>query len=252
MIPSDSRPWPLPSNRPWVISMEWRNLLFAHWPVEAEAIRNLIPKGLELELFDGKAWIGIVPFEMTGVRPRVCPRVSYFSDFPELHVRTYVTKDGKPGVWFFSLDAGSKFAVRVARATFNLPYFDADFEIKKEQNGIIYCSNRTHRDSPEAIMEVSYSPCGEIFRSSPGSFEHWLTARYCLYTANKGGQIFRGEIHHKPWPLQAAKAEFKTCDMTRICGIELKDKPVNLLYSDYLEVKAWALESLAHSRQAPI
>jgi len=228
-------------SRPWVISMTWVNLLFAHWPVDPEPIRKLLPSGLELDLFDGKAWIGVVPFEMVGVRPRICPPISYFSDFPELNVRTYVTKDGKPGVWFFSLDAGSKFAVRVARQTYNLPYYDAEFNILKNHQQISYYSKRTHKNSPSAVLDLNYAPLGEIFESKVGTLEHWLTARYVLYSANKKGRVMRGEIDHPAWPLQKAHATFRQCDMTRICGIELSGEPTSLLYSESLDVVAWAL-----------
>lgn len=221
--------------------MSWQRLLFAHWPVEPEVIRKLLPKDLELELFNGKAWIGVVPFEMTGVRPRICPPISYFSDFAELNVRTYVIKDGKPGVWFFSLDAASKFAVRIARSTYNLPYYDAEFKIEKRGDSTSYRSVRTHLNSPAAVLDVDYAPTGAVFQSQGGTFEHWLTARYCLYSANKKGKVFCGEIHHEPWPLQVARADFKKCDMTRLCGIELEGNPTSLLYSESLDVVAWAL-----------
>jgi uncharacterized protein YqjF (DUF2071 family) len=220
--------------------MAWERLLFAHWSINPSLVKKLLPDGLELDLFDGKAWIGVIPFEMVGTRPRICPPITYFSDFPELNVRTYVIKDGKPGVWFFSLDAGSKFAVRLARATYNLPYFDAEFRIEIDKSHVNYLSKRTHSHSPYAELEVSFKPNGEIFHSTPGSLEHWLTARYCLYSANKKGRVFRGEIDHPPWPLQIAEAEIKKCDMTRICGFELNGKPESLLYADSLDVYAWA------------
>src|SRR5437867_5100192 len=118
------RPWPLPS-RPWVTTMRWHDLLFLHWPVRPEIIRPLIPNGLELDTFDGAAWIGVVPFRMTGVRLRWLPPLPGISAFPELNVRTYVRVRDRPGVYFFSLDAGSRTAVAMARAWFHLPYFHA-------------------------------------------------------------------------------------------------------------------------------
>ena len=118
------RPWPLPS-RPWVLAMQWHDLLFMHWPVSPAVLRPAIPPMLELETFDGAAWLGVTPFRMKGTRPPLVPPLPWFSAFPELNVRTYVTAEGKPGVWFFSLDAGNPLAVRGARALFHLPYYGA-------------------------------------------------------------------------------------------------------------------------------
>src|SRR6266508_3536850 len=126
MMISDTahRPWPLPQ-RPWIMRMQWHDLLFMHWPVNRDALRRYIPPRLEIDTFDGSAWIGVVPFRMSGVVPRLLPPVPYLSAFPELNVRTYVSAEGKPGVWFFSLDAGNPIAVEAARDVFHLPYYNA-------------------------------------------------------------------------------------------------------------------------------
>src|ERR1700674_1035433 len=108
------RPWPLPAGQA-VMTQSWPDLLFAHWPVDAEKLRALIPERLEIDTFDGRAWLAVVPFRMTNVRLRGTPAVPWLSAFPELNMRTYVTYDGEPGVWFFSLDAGNSLAVAIAR-----------------------------------------------------------------------------------------------------------------------------------------
>ena len=118
------RPWPTP-RQPWILGMRWHDLLFMHWPVKSEALRPYIPPALAIESFDGTAWIGVVPFRMSAVVPRLIPPVPYLSAFPELNVRTYVSAEGKPGVWFFSLDAGNPIAVEAARDTFHLNYYNA-------------------------------------------------------------------------------------------------------------------------------
>src|SRR4051794_18976444 len=118
------RPWPVPQS-PWVMAMQWLDLLFMHWPVPAKALRSYIPRNLEIDTYDGTAWIGVVPFRMAGVRPRMTPALPWLSAFPELNVRTYVTIGGKPGVWFFSLDAGNPVAVEGARSLFHLNYYNA-------------------------------------------------------------------------------------------------------------------------------
>src|SRR6266404_10006502 len=118
------RPWPMPAG-PWAMAQSWHDLLFAHWQVDAAALRPLLPPQLQIDTFGGSAWLAVVPFRMTGVRLPGTPALPWLSAFPELNVRTYVTCDGEPGVWFFSLDAGNALAVAIARAWFHLPYFRA-------------------------------------------------------------------------------------------------------------------------------
>src|SRR5260370_5564411 len=165
---NEHRLWPV-SSRPWIMRMRWCNLLFAHWPVDAAAIRGLIPAGLELDLFDGRAYVGAVPFTMEEVSPRMVPGLPGLQAFPELNLRTYVKTGGKPGVWFFSLDAGQKLAVRVARRAFHLPYFDASFQIACVGEGIEYSAGRTHRGAPHARFAVTYRPAGPVYHSTPGT-----------------------------------------------------------------------------------
>ena|SRR5438876_2421095 len=201
------RPWPLPV-APWVMAQSWHDLLFAHWRIEAKLLRPQIPAALSIDTFDGSAWIAVVPFRMSGVRPRFTPAVPGLAAFPELNVRTYVTAEEKPGVWFFSLDAASAIAVAAARATFHLPYFRARMSCEERGAWIHYNSERTHRGAPTAGLKAKYRPTGNIFEPARGTLEHFLTERYCLYAANSAGQVFRGEIHHPAWQLQVAEAEF--------------------------------------------
>src|SRR5688500_5474109 len=141
VIDNSHRPW---HARPWSVFMRWHELLFMHWPVPAAALRPLIPAGLELDTFDGSAWLGVVPFRMSGIRRRLLPPVPGTAAFPELNVRTYVTAGAKPGVWFFSLDAANRLAVRVARWTFHLPYYDATMSCTRDRAGeVAYRSTRT-------------------------------------------------------------------------------------------------------------
>jgi hypothetical protein len=202
------RPWPLPTG-PWIMAQSWHDLLFAHWPIDAAHLRPLVPGALEIDKFQGDSWIGLVPFRMSGVRLRATPALPVLSAFPELNVRAYVTYDGKPGVWFFSLDAANAVAVSVARAWFHLPYFNARMLCETRSTWIEYTSERTHRGAAKAKLRMRYRPTGEIFHPQRGSLEHFLTERYCLYAADAKGQITRGEIQHAPWPLQHAEAEFR-------------------------------------------
>lgn len=244
----DHRSYPAPDT-PFVMHMTWRDLLFMHWRVPAEALRPLIPPALALDEFDGSAWIAVVPFRMSGVRPRLAPSVPGVSDFPELNVRTYVTAEGKPGVWFFSLDAANRLAVRVARRFFHLPYMDAEMSCDSPPHPgplphgerVQYHSRRTHAGEPPAEFAATYGPTGEVFHAQPDSLEHFLTARYCLYAADKHGHVYRGEIDHADWPLQPAEAEVERNTMTDPIGLASLGEPQHLLFVRKLDVVAWLL-----------
>jgi uncharacterized protein len=232
------RPWPVPQ-QPWVMAMRWHDLLFMHWPIPSEAIRRYIPPQLTIDTFDGTAWIGVVPFRMSGVTPRLVPPLPGISAFPEINVRTYVTVEGKPGVWFMSLDAGNPLAVEAARDVFHLPYYNAQMTCEQVGEDIQYSSIRTHRSSAPATFEGQYRPTGSVYHSTPGTLESWLTERYCLYAANRKGNIWRSDIHHVPWPLQPAEAEVKRNTMTAQIKLSLPDTQPLLHFARYLEVVAW-------------
>lgn len=238
MKTQSGRQWELPA-RPWVMRMTWSELLFAHWAVEPRAIADRLPRGLTLDTRDDRAWIGVVPFLMSDVAPRCCPALPGLSRFLELNVRTYVTRDGKPGVWFFSLDAANRIAVRVARATFNLPYMDARMRWDKDHSGTItYHSSRTHRGEPSAEFEACYRSTGENFHAQHGSLEHWLTARYCLYSADRRGRLYRGEIDHEPWTLAPATCTLNRNTMCDSLQMNLAAPP-HLLFAQPIQVNAW-------------
>src|SRR5215216_3312597 len=138
---TDHRPWPLP-REPWLMAQTWHDLVFAHWPLAPERLRELVPASLPLDTFDGQAWVGVVPFWMSGVRPRAVPGLPWISKFPELNVRTYVTLEDKPGVFFFSLDAARLPAVWAARIFFRLPYFHARMRLRRAGEWVQYASDR--------------------------------------------------------------------------------------------------------------
>jgi uncharacterized protein YqjF (DUF2071 family) len=235
---TEHRPWPLPS-RPWTMAMHWHDLLFIHWPVSVGLLRPLVPASLQIDAYDGQAWIGVVPFCMTGVRPRFVPSLPWLSAFAEINVRTYVTADDKPGVWFFSLDAANRLAVLGARLTYHLPYYFARISIQESNNRIAYESRRARAG---AHFAATYGPAGEPYQAVPGSLDYWLTERYCLYAANSKGRLFRGDIHHAPWPLQPAFAAVQANTMTAPLGLTLPQTTPLLHFARHLEVIAWGLE----------
>ena len=241
--PADHRPWPLPAG-PWVMRQTWRNLLFAHWPLAAAALRRLVPDGLELQTFDGHAWLAVTPFVLTGLRLRALPPVPGLSRFPELNVRTYVTAEGKPGVFFFSLDAGSAVAVAAARALYALPYFRARFRVSTAGDRVVYAGRRTHRGAPPAGLAIEYRPTGAAVTAPPGSLPHWLTERYCLYAADRRGRLWRAEVHHPPWPLQPAEALILSNTMPASVGLALPDVAPLLHFAARLDVQVWPPEAV--------
>lgn len=233
----EHRPWTLPKG-PWIMAQTWHDLLFAHWEVPVQKMRELVPRGFEIDTFAGKAWIGVVPFRMSGVRLRGTPAVPGLSAFPELNVRTYVTAGGKPGVWFFSLDAANRIAVEVARAWFHLPYFSARMRSEDDGDEIRYVSRRADRRGSGESLQMKYGAGGKYVNAKPGTPEHFLTERYCLYAERGDGALLRGEIHHGPWRLQTARAEFAENTMTKALGLELRGEPV-LHFSKLQEVVVW-------------
>jgi uncharacterized protein len=232
---------PLVTTRPWVMGMTWLDLAFLHWRVPASSLERFIAPGLQLQTFDGDAWLGVVPFLMDDVRARGLPPIPGTHRFLELNVRTYVTDGSRPGVWFFSLDAENPLAVRAARAAFHLPYMDARMRLEHRGNTLEYRSLRSHRGEPSANFHARYAPTGEAFTTTAGSLEHWLTERYCLYSADRTGRVYRGEIRHVPWPLQPASVEILENTMAQPLGLDLNPRPDLVHFVAKLEVTAWLL-----------
>lgn len=232
------RPWPLPDG-PWVMKQTWNDLLFAHWAMLKEDLQKFIPSGYTLDTFQGKAWLGIVPFRMSGVRLRGIPAIPGLSAFPELNVRTYVSAGGKRGVFFFSLDTGNPLAVVVARCWYHLPYFSAQMSVERNGDQISYSSSRK---GGSALFEAQYRPIGEVELAEPNSLEHWLTERYCLYAVDPKGHLYRGEIHHLPWPLQPAEVKLLKNTMTDSNGISLPAADPLLHFSERQEVLIWPIQ----------
>ena len=235
---TEHRPWPLPEGS-WTIAQSWVDLLFAHWPVDRDALRKLVPAGLELDEHDGSAWLGITPFLITGFRLRGTLPLPVVSTFPELNVRTYVTCEDKPGVWFFSLDTSSRIAVEAARRAYKLPYFHAR-TVHERRGGRVEFSNARHHS--DRVFEASFRDATtEAFEPSPGSLEHFLTERYCLYAHDDDG-LHRADIHHPPWRLRPAEAEIGANTMPPE-GVNLAGEP-HFHLAERQDVVIWLLEKI--------
>jgi uncharacterized protein YqjF (DUF2071 family) len=241
----DHRPWPLPVGR-WTMRQTWRDLLFAHWPVPVAALRRLVPAELTIQEFDNTSWLGVVPFRMTGVTHRWLPSLPWVSAFPELNLRLYVEHEraGQPGVWFLSLDATNPLAVWAARRFFHLPYVRAQIAIEPDQGGFRYRSDRTG-PGPRARFTATYRPTSGVYEARPGTLEHFLTERYCLYAQAPGGTLYRADIHHQPWPLQSASAEIETSELLEPHGLHVEGPPALLHFARRLDVVVWPLQRVS-------
>jgi uncharacterized protein len=222
------------------MGQSWFDLLFAHWPVPEKALRAVVPDAIPIDIYDGSAWIGVIPFEIVGVHPRAAPPLPWLSRFPELNVRTYTTIEGRPGIWFFSLDADRAAMAAAARVSYRLPYRHAHMTITRSGPRIHY---RSRTATAGAILRATYEPTGPPSHAADGTLEHFLTERYCLYTLNRQGRVRRADIHHAPWPLQPARAELADNTMTEPFGIRLPDQEPLLHYAARQDVLVWPLGS---------
>ena len=229
---TDHRPWPLPGAA-WVWRQSWVDLCFIHYRVTRSQIAPLLPAGLELDTYDGQVWIGVVPFRMEDVSRRGLPAVLGLGDFPELNIRTYVTCGGKPGVWFFSLDAGNSLAVWGGRRFFDLPYHRAAFSIRRRGDEFDYSAVRGDRRFAATFSAGQFAP------STAGSFEHWATERYCLYAVDGARRLHRVEVHHPKWPLQEACVDIRENSRTDVPLVAMHR---SVLFSKRVDVVAWPKE----------
>jgi hypothetical protein len=222
----------------WFLAQTWSRLLFAHWPVEPEALARQLPAGVEPDVREGHAWLAIVAFRMLGSRPLLPPRRPVLPAIPELNVRTYVRVGGKPGVWFLSLDASSPFFVHAGRALYGLPYRLARMTTVVSGERVHYLSTRS-----DACFAASYAPSGPSALAEPGSLEHFLVERYRLF-AQRRGRLITAVVSHQPWPLQPAAASIDVNEMAPP-GLRFRGEPL-LYFVESVDARIsvpWALSA---------
>lgn len=220
-----------------VMFQRWRDLLFLHWEIEANLIQARLPDGLQVDLHEGKTYLGLVPFFMKKVRPKFLPALPWLSNFMELNVRAYVhDEQGRPGVWFFSLDCNQAIAVELARKFFHLPYQHA----RMESRGAIYECQRKGK-TETARYEFTPVPSGEV--AKPGSLEFFLLERYLLFSDTRSGRLKCGQVHHPPYTF--AKAPIQRADPSPILweGFQIEGNPVSALVSTGVDVEIFALQN---------
>jgi uncharacterized protein len=238
------RPWPLPDGD-WRLGQTWEDLLFVHWRVSGASLRAVVPHLLEIDRFDGEAWIGVTPFRITGLRVRGLPPLPFLSSFPELNVRTYVSAGGTPGIFFLSLDAARSVAVGGGRRAYKLPYYRARMSMSRAKQRVRFESERVQDGAERRAFRADYRPTGAAFEPPPGTLEHFLTERYTLYTVDAAHRLHSADIHHAPWPLQPAEAELRENTMTAPYGLHLPPVEPLLHYAARQDVVVWPLRRLA-------
>jgi len=232
----------------------WSNLLFVHWQISPSELAPLIPKQLSIDTFEGSAWVGLVPFHMSGVRPWWAPVIPGISSFHETNLRTYVHFNGQdPGVWFFSLDASSSFAVNIARRRWQLPYHRANMHVRRMGTSIRYSSQRlwpgTYGVGCSIEAEIGdFIPALErnlnAGQSLPGTLEHFLAERYILYSQGSDGRLLQGRVHHKHYPLREAKTIACEESLLKDLRIEVDTQEQHVLFSEGVDVEIFKMQSM--------
>ncbi|MBT9393347.1 DUF2071 domain-containing protein [Hymenobacter sp. NST-14] len=239
-----SAPSPTPRRyRPHLMRQRWSNLLFAHWPVPPELLRPYLPARLEVDTFADQAWLGVVPFTMSQIRPLGLPAVPGLSALHELNVRTYATLDGVPGVWFLSLDATQPLGVWAARTLFHLPYLHARIRLTETNGTLRAVAERTHRGAAPATFAATWTPGARLPLAQPGTLAHFLTERYHLYTAGAnlrqgvlGSSLWRGHLWHEPWQLREATLQEWDSTLVESHGLPTPVGPPLLYAAEPLDV----------------
>jgi uncharacterized protein len=227
-----------------VMYQSWGNLLFMHWEVSAKALRKHVPRRLEIDTFEGRAYVGVTPFKLWGVRPVFTPPLPLVSEFLEINVRTYVHFDGVPGVWFFSLDANSLVAVTGARTLFRLPYFHSRIRMDEQDAKTRYTASRDDSAGAAAEFEATWEVGTGRPAAEPGTLDFFLVERYCLYTADGEDKLYRVRIHHAPWPLRDARVRSHRSSMMEAAGLSKTSGEPLVHHGGPVDVEVWPLEEV--------
>jgi uncharacterized protein len=246
LVRTSHKPRPLPSGR-WAMTQRWNDLLFAHWPASATAVAALLPEWMEVDTFQGSAWIGVVPFWLDRIKIRGVPPIPGVRSFPDLNLRTYVRDryTGTRGIYCFSLDASNLVAVGMARLFYHLPYHWAEMRLEQRSDREFSFYSRRLFAGRQVMFKARYRGLGPTRKTAEcrsGSFEFFITERTCLLSSNRAGEPVRANLHYVPWPLEEAEAEIERNDLPSTIGIELPAIEPVLHYSRRLAVYIWPTE----------
>jgi uncharacterized protein YqjF (DUF2071 family) len=220
------------------------DVLFLHWKLPADALRSRLPEGLEIDTWEQSAWVSVVPFRMAHVRPRWLPPVRAISDFPELNVRTYVHCDGKPGIYFLSIHAGNRAAVKMAQWFSPLPYVYARMESRRTDNGFRFQSYWPENENADPAFLAEYQPRSGRFSALAGSLDEWLVERYRVYVGNSRNEILYADVHHDPWSVQNVDFTMSVNNLGDSLGLYLSRTPDRAHFSPGVRTIAWPFARL--------
>ncbi|MBU8880406.1 DUF2071 domain-containing protein [Bacillus sp. FJAT-29790] len=239
------RPWPVPSNK-WVMRQTWSNLLFLHWPISSESLRPYIPPSIQIDIFGEYAWLGVILFVTEGVYPRGLSSVSLACKFPEINLRTYVIYNGKPGIYFLSLDSRNWASTMIGKSWFHLPYYYAQISFQQKGQAFHFQSTRKGKIDEPIKFSCNYAHSSEVYFTQEGTLDHWLTERYCMFSSDKGSNIYSVDLHHRPWPLQKAEAEIYTNTLFSPFHFDLSEvKPLSH-FSKGIDALFWNIKKQDH------
>jgi uncharacterized protein len=246
LVRTSQKPRPLPSGR-WAMTQRWNDLLFAHWPVPVSSLASLLPDWLDVDTYQGSAWLGVVPFWLDRIKIRGVPSVPGVRSFPDLNLRTYVRDryTGTPGIFCFSLDASNLVAIAVARMIYHLPYYWAEMRLEQRSEREFAFYSRRLFAGRQVMFKARYRGLGPTHKTAEmraGTFEHYITERTCLFSSNRSGQPIRANLHYVPWPLEEAEAEIECNDLPSTVGLELPQLDPVLHYTRRLAVYIWPTE----------
>ena len=215
------------------MTQRWTNLAYVHWRYESSVIQALLPEGLEVDTFDDSAWVGLIPFSMCDVGVPKLPPVPYFGDFPEVNVRTYVKRNGVPGVWFFSLDVNRLAPALVARTTYLLPYCWGRASNELSDDVLTTTVRRRWPDIASTRIQVRV---GDAIAES-NELENFLTARWGLYSRGIGKSLMYAPVDHEPWPLQRAELISLEDTLIMAAGIPAPQGEPHVMFSPGVSVR---------------
>lgn len=219
-------------------TQRWKDLLFCHWQIDASELRRLVPADLQIDTHAGHAFVGLVPFKMRRIRPHWLPQMMAM-DFLETNLRTYVLHNGKPGVYFFSLDANSRLAVLAARLGWSLPYMNAT--MKTESLGPGSFRYQSWRAGSTASVAIDFSVEEQLGKSKLGTLEHFLFERYLLFVMNRG-RVYQGQVHHDPYDVWNASCDAFGEQLIQAAGFRTPASPPDLVhYSPGVDVEVFAI-----------
>ena len=243
------RPWPIP-RRPWLLRLAWTDLLFAHWPVDAARLRPFLHPDVELDTFDGQAWVSVVPFDQTDTTLRGWPNLPWLSHFPECNLRTYVRAGEVPGIWFLSLDAAQPVAVEIARLANGLPYAHARIRMARDVRGVEFQSTRRDRRIGPGSFAATWTPTGPPVHAAPGSLPEWLTERYAFFSRWHDGRLLWLEITHRRWPLAPVEVDIRANTLGAPWGIDLSAPPALVHATPRQAALAWNVQPFGNRQRA--